>query len=275
MILKKIFRQEVYQDKWLLIIGIPLLTLFVQHIGLSWRTTQEWIQDEAYLPVLFYNLIGIAIIFLLNKVLILWLDKVFPYRPRFKKRVVLQLLLSLGLTTAIGELHSYIYVSQLNGGISWDSRYSTDLPFAIVLTVLFNLIYIGLYLHYESKQQEEVSAAPAQSVRLEVSAGSKNLLLESAEIALIFSQNKITQVLCLGGKRYYMNRSLKQVYQLLDTATFFQANRQVIIHRQLIKGYQKLPNRKLELLLHAPDIFSTPIYISKEKTPHFLQWLSV
>lgn len=274
MILQKIFRQEVYKDKWLLIIGIPLLTLFVQHIGLSWETTQEWVKDRAYFSVLLYNLIGIVIIFLANKTLILWLDQVFAYRPRFKKRVVIQLLFSLGLTMFIGELHSYVYISQLNEGISWDSRYSTDLPFAILLTVLFNLIYIGLYLYYESKQQPSDPIAATQSAWLEVSTGSKNLLLDTDEVALIFSQNKITQVLCSAGKRYHINGSLKQVYQLLNTATFFQANRQVIIHRQLIKGYQKLPNRKLELLLHTPDIFSTPIYISKEKTPHFLKWLS-
>ncbi len=231
--MSSLFDQNIYKDKWLLILGIPLLTFLTQHIGLSVGTSKALIRDPDYLPIFLYNLLGIVLIFLANKCLILQLDHRLPYRPHFRKRLWIQLGLGLLLTMIIGELHSYFYIRFLNEGISWSSRYITDLPFTIVLTVLVHLIYIGYYLRSSSRKLSEP-----------------------------------------GGKRFITAHTLKQAYELMGPADFFPANRQIIINRTLVKGYRKLSNRKLELILEIPDLFTSPIYVSKEKTPHFLQWLS-
>lgn len=279
--MSSLFDQNIYKDKWLLILGIPLLTFLTQHIGLSVGTSKALIRDPDYLPIFLYNLLGIVLIFLANKCLILRLDHRLPYRPHFRKRLWIQLGLGLLLTLIIGELHSYFYIRFLNEGISWSSRYITDLPFTILLTVLVHFIYIGYYLRSSSRKAIEPgvpSPSPTEketdSSPLMVSVGNKNIRLRTEEIALLASQNRITQVFTLDGKRFITAHTLKQAYELMGPADFFPANRQIIINRTLVKGYRRLSNRKLELILETPDLFTSPIYVSKEKTPHFLQWLS-
>jgi len=273
--MKSLFDQTMYKDKWLLLIGIPLITLLMQHIGLSWTTIKSWVQHEAYFPTLLYNLLGVAVIFLASKWLFLQLDRRLPYRPHFRKRFFIQLGLLLLLVLTIGELHSYLYIYFWNNGEGWESRYITDLPFTILLTLLLNFVYIGFFLHYESRQ--EPKALPSEmekSESLEVSLGSKNILLEQEEIALLFSQNKLTLVLTLQGKRFVYNDSLKQATQHLNAAHFFQANRQVVVNRTVVKGYTRLPSRKLELLLEPASLLDDPVRVSKAKSPRFLDWLS-
>ena len=150
-----------------------------------------------------------------------------------------------------------------------------------MLNYNFQLIYIGFYLQHTSSKADEATPVvppptdqPIHKSHFKVSIGNKNMLLGTDEIALLVSQNKITQALTLDGKRFITTYSLKQAYEMIDPAGFFQANRQIIINRILVKGYRRLPNRKLELILENPDLFPDPIFISKEKTPHFLDWLS-
>ena len=275
--LTNLFNQKIYRDKWLVLAGLPIVAIIQQHIGLSWETTKDWLIDPAYFPTLFYNLLGIALIFLMNKGLILWLDSNFPYRNHFGKRLLLQLLAGLVLTISIGELHSYAYIVFMNNGIAWDTQYSTDLPFAILLTILIHLIYTGFYLR-NHPQQTSSDQYPDLSVdeekQLEVGIGNKKMLIRPVEISLLFSQNKITRVLTKDGKRYIFSQSLKQAREELNPLVFFQANRKVILNKSIIKGYHRLPSRKLEIILEPDNLFEEPIYVSKEKSSVFLNWLS-
>ncbi|MEM8528538.1 MAG: LytTR family DNA-binding domain-containing protein [Bacteroidota bacterium] len=277
----KLFRQEIYKDKWLLIVGIPVITLLIQHIGLSWETIQWYVKENFYLHNICFNFCTIFLAFIINRALIHQLDQKLPYRPKFKKRVIVQLSLSLGLIITITEILAYLYVKVWAEGEYWEGRFSTDFPVTIILIILLNLIYIGFYLQYESQrkpvkiivEKETKTELPTKSI--EASIGNKKFLFQPEEIAFFSSKNKITQVYTLEGKRYLSNQSLKQVYQSLDSHQFFQANRQFIVNRTIIKGYQKLPNRKTELLLNSLASVDESILISKEKSPVFLKWLEI
>ncbi|MCB0644384.1 MAG: LytTR family transcriptional regulator [Phaeodactylibacter sp.] len=272
--MKELFRQEIYKDKWMLLIGIPLISLLMQHVGLSWETTKAWVKEAAYWSTLAYNLLGVTLILFCNKALILWLDRRLPYQPRLKRRISLQLILSLLLTLTIGELHSYLYIYAWNDGATWESQYTTDLPFAVLITILLNLIYIGFYLQYSSRSKPAVPPEGEAPTTLEVSLGNKKLLLRRQDIALFAHQDKLTQVYTFDGKRYLSGLSLKQVGEQLGPPHFFQANRQVILNRKAVQGFQKLPSRKLEIILQPDGLFAAPIQVSKEKATRFQEWLS-
>lgn len=262
---------------------MPLLSVLVQHLGLSWEDSKAWFFKPGYFPTLGYNFLGIVVILLANKWLLYILDKRVPYRPKLRRRIVIQLALSLVLTTVIGELHTWIYVYFFNQGISWPLQYTTDFPFTILITLLLNFVYVGFFLQYEAqtpgsmvsseKRTENLPEGIPNSL-LAVKIGSKNFFLDPAEIVLLFSRDKITRVLTQEGKRYVFEKPLKEAIRHLDNYNFFQVNRQTILQRKSIRGYQKLTNRKLEIILHQNDIFPDPIYVSKEKSPQFLNWLS-
>jgi len=274
--MKDLFQQEVYKDKWLLILGIPIITLLIQHIGLSWETIQSYIQESYYWHNLLFNFCMTFLALLINRALISWLDQKLPYRLLLKKRIVVQLLISLSLIIIVTETLAYLYVKVWAKADYWEGRFNTDMPLTIILIILINLIYIGFYLQYESKNKATKIAVREEEVlekSFEVSLGNKKLLLKPNEAIFFSSKSKITQVHTLEGKRYLVNQSLKQVYNSLNDSHFFQANRQFIINRSIVKGYQKLPNRKIELILKPEVLIDESIHISKEKSPVFLKWL--
>lgn len=98
----------------------------------------------------------------------------------------------------------------------------------------------------------------------------KIIPIKIEDIALFFIRNEGTFILDFTGKIYSINETLEEI-ELLNTATFFRANRQFIVNRKAVKDAAQHFSRKLILNLSIP--FSEQITISKEKTPQFLKWL--
>jgi DNA-binding LytR/AlgR family response regulator len=73
------------------------------------------------------------------------------------------------------------------------------------------------------------------------------------------------------GDVYITTQSLDDI-EKLNLPFFFRANRQFLLHRKIIKDALQYLNRKLlvRLIIH----FDEQIFISKEKTPAFLAWLT-
>lgn len=261
------------QDRWVWWIGIPIFTLFIHHIGIGWIEIKSYITQHSYWYNLTYNIIIISISLFLLRTWLKWLDRRVPYRPNFARRILFQLLTSvIGLLTFI-EIATFIYVKIWMKGDYWDHHLHTDIPFAIVLILITNLLYIGLYLMEENKTEPKSLDKPILPRRISVQIGTASFSLSPNEIALIISTNRLVKVTATNEKSYWSNQSLKELAIQLGDNQFYRANRQTLIHRQLIKGYRKLPNRKLELILTSSTITDEKIYISKAKASTFQTWL--
>lgn len=96
------------------------------------------------------------------------------------------------------------------------------------------------------------------------------LLVE--QIAYIYTENTITYIIGIDGKKSHSNSSLDELYANLDKTFFFRANRQYIlsinaIHKILRYGNNQL---KIEVLPQA----QIDIIISKNKAAEFKAWLN-
>ncbi len=93
------------------------------------------------------------------------------------------------------------------------------------------------------------------------------------EIAFVYTENSITYVICIDGKRSTTNLSLDELFSQLDESIFFRANRQFIIGISSIDKIVKYGNNQLKILV-TPDS-ETSIIISKNKAAQFKQWLNL
>ena len=121
---------------------------------------------------------------------------------------------------------------------------------------------------------EGINRAPAtenkNNASILVHVKDKIIPIKMEDIAVFFIRNEATSILDLNGKIYSINETLEEI-ELLDTPSFFRANRQFIVNRKVVKDLAQHFSRKLILNLSIP--FSEQIIISKEKTPLLLKWL--
>ncbi len=92
------------------------------------------------------------------------------------------------------------------------------------------------------------------------------------KIAYIYTENTITYVVALDGKKSTTNASLDDLYTSLDASLFYRANRQFIISITSIDKIIKYGNSQLKILMQNADV---EIIISKNKAAEFRQWLNL
>lgn len=103
----------------------------------------------------------------------------------------------------------------------------------------------------------------------------RNELLPVAteEIAHIYTENNITYVVRVDGRKTTTNLSLDELFSNLDDSFFFRANRQFIIAISAINKIVKYGNNQLKILVN-PDS-AVDIIISKNRAAEFRQWLNL
>lgn len=110
--------------------------------------------------------------------------------------------------------------------------------------------------------------------RLIVQKGIENIALKVEDIALIFTNNKVTFVMDgEEGKKYISSKNLSILEAELNKDIFFRANRQYIISINFLKAFR--PFEKVKLLAEMNITGANhQIIISQENSKAFKQWIS-
>jgi len=91
------------------------------------------------------------------------------------------------------------------------------------------------------------------------------------QIAFINTENSITSITCLDGKKYTNNSSLDELYNQLDHSIFFRANRQYILSVKGIDEILRYGNNQLKIKTNPEN----DVIISKNKVAEFKKWLTL
>lgn len=128
---------------------------------------------------------------------------------------------------------------------------------------------------------KEEAIMPTEASSTDIDASKKRILtyirnelvpVAISEIAYIYTENTITYVSCIDGKKSTCNVSLDDMFANLDASLFFRANRQFIISITAISKIIKYGNSQLKILIRDADV---EIIISKNKASEFRQWLNI
>lgn len=109
--------------------------------------------------------------------------------------------------------------------------------------------------------------------RLLVKRGVANILLLLADVALIYTRDKLVYVIDRDSQKYLVDKTLTELEQELDHANFFRANRQYIVNVNFIKSFK--PYKKVKLLVDISlNQLEEPIIVSQQVAPFFKRWIN-
>jgi len=98
----------------------------------------------------------------------------------------------------------------------------------------------------------------------------QSLLLD--EVVYFFTDQKITFLVTKDGKKYVVNKTLKELEDDLDPKKFYRANRKYIININYIKAYKANEKIKIQVDLIIPP--GEDIIISQESAVDFRKWIA-
>ncbi len=127
----------------------------------------------------------------------------------------------------------------------------------------------------EKNSNEPVMAGAVKPEKKRILTYIRNELLPIAtdQISYIQTENGITYIYAINGKKSTTNSSLDDLSNELDQSLFFRANRQFIISITTIDKIVKYGNSQLKIIIHnSTDV---EIIISKNKAAEFRQWLGL
>jgi DNA-binding LytR/AlgR family response regulator len=266
---KRKISNPYYPDVQLFLILIPFMNAF------NYCLTYSNIRLNGFLLLTFtIDTVQGYLAWLGVRYLILFLDKKWPYEEGPLRRIAFQLF----STTVTGLL----IISVLTELVSWLARgrpaplhfYTRDLVIISVWFLVINGIYIGLH-YYREWQKAEAIREEEKQIRSEgmvVTHGKKDIRLNFYELAGFFVEGDYVVACTTAGKQYYLDQSLRSVEEMLPAAFFFRLNRQFMLHRQVISGFRRAENGKIQVLLKEHECFPPKIPVSRTKAPSFKNW---
>lgn len=260
-----------YNDVRLFLWLIPLINVINYYLtytsyGPFWRLAATFVID---------TIMG-YIAWLLVRLVIKWLDKKVPYSGNPLKRITIQLVLTL-----LAGLLSIILLTEL---VNWlagsgpvpKSFYTTDIFIIAIWFFVVNGIYTGL--HYfqqlQASEQSRKKEAEIKTGGFKVSTPKKDLLFPFEELEGFYIDGDYCVVVTVERKKYFVDSSLDKVEKTLPAVFFFRLNRQYIVHRQLVTGYEKAENGKINVLLKNSEYLPQSVPVSRTKAPGFKLWFT-
>lgn len=190
-------------------------------------------------------------------------DLTYRYFVTFLLLGLTLLLLILGL---VRLFHNH-FLKQL--------REKSDLIESGVLNLSKLNFAVESYQKNISNEDQEIKTKEDAALKLRLITYVRNELVPVLikEISHIYTENTITYIIDINGKKATSNESLDQIYNHLDPKVFFRANRQVIIAIWGIKKIVKYSNNKLKIETNPQT--EIEILIGKNKTASFKNWLDL
>jgi len=265
-----------YRDIPLFLLLIPCINalnyyLTYSHIPFNWYTAMTFTIDTFQ---------GYAALFLVRYIIIK-LDEKFPYSPKPLKRIAVQLI----LTSAAG-LSIIIITTEIINWIAKDTPvpanfYKIDIFIFLIWFFVINGIYIGLYyytvwnesekLRLEEKEIREEEKKSRQDGFI-VKQGKQNLNIPFSDIVGLYIEGEYSVLVTKHGRKHLLDQSLDKVEKVLPEEAFFRLNRQYILHRTIITGFERAENGKINAFVTDTPYLPTTIQVSRTKAPAFKNW---
>lgn len=112
---------------------------------------------------------------------------------------------------------------------------------------------------------------PGYKQRFVIRLGDRIVIVETANTAYFYSEDKSTFLVTHEGRRHILDLSLDAVQEAVDPARFFRISRSCIVEVGSIEGISRHLNNRLKLLLTPRPTFD--VFVSRFRMADFLEWL--
>jgi len=258
-----------YHDITFFLILIPFinaLNYYLTYSNISFNT-------HAALTFTIDTLQGYAAWWVIRSIII-QLDKKLPYSPKPLRRILIQ----IGLTS-FGGLALIIITTEIINWIVKDepvpaSFYKLDIFIFLIWFFVINGIYIGWHYYLEISQLEKLRKEDKKLRQdgFTVKHGKQSLKVPFISIAGIYVEGDYAVLITTDAKKYLLDQSLDKVEKLLPEEFFFRINRQYILHRNIISGFERAEHNKINVMLSASRQLPQNVLVSRIKAAAFKAW---
>lgn len=147
-------------------------------------------------------------------------------------------------------------------------------PSTLLIGSWFVITY-GLPLPIERELASPLQPKGSMAKKIQVTFNGKQRFAPITEIALVERAHDSTVLHLRDGKKYILETSLDLLMQQLPEQDFFRVNRQLILSRNCIIGFDKIENRKLSVLYKGPENHEARTTVSRYKAKDFKWWLEL
>jgi len=205
--------------------------------------------------------------------LIFYLDRRLPFQQSLLKRIIIQLITTMALGMLIIILLTELTAWIARGRPAALNFYTTDVFIISIWFFVINGIYIGFFFYNQWKtlEAERRDEKRERADGLVLKQGKQDLILTFETVAGFLVETEYVVAIQLTGKKFVVDQSLDKLEKTLPSV-FFRVNRQYILHRQVIRGFRRIENGKLEILLNAEGPFPAEITVLRTKASAFKCW---
>jgi two-component system, LytTR family, response regulator LytT len=115
------------------------------------------------------------------------------------------------------------------------------------------------------------SNQPSYKSRFMVRLGQRIVAITSEKIGYFYSENKLTYIVTLEGKKFPIDQPLDELIDLLDPKRFFRVNRQFIVAFDSIAEIHPYFKGRIKIVLQPKS--DEEVVISSDRTPEFKKWI--
>lgn len=283
-----------YNDRWLRIVGYPLLGFVIRHFG-EYESVGSLMKQPLYYGDLLWDTLLVATSWEANRKLILLLDQRYSWATQKLQRFVIQVSAAMVITVPIVASMIYLWneiIIKRPGNFDTGYLLVYDFPLTIVFTLIVHMIYTGMYFNqYYTKTINDLSgkvreleslvgntdiAGPLNKPSgvaelLILNFGNSSVPVATKDIAYLYIRNEVSFVRTFDGKDFTSSSSLENLEATLDASAFFRINRQMIASIRAIGKFRSDASGKL--ILNVVPSFTDEVTVSKKKAAEFKQWI--
>jgi hypothetical protein len=252
------------------VVLIPCINLFnyyltYSNITFSSRTAITFTID---------TLQGYAV-WLIIHFIIRYLDRVMPFTHKILRRLILQVITTVVVGIFFLAMSTMILHYATSDKPIPRSFFTYDLPIISVWFLVINGIYVGYYFfqQWDAAEKKRNEENKIRTGGIKVKSGKRDLLLAHADIAGFQVEGDYAVCHTTHGKKYVMDQSMDNIEKGLPASYFYRLNRQVLIHRQVVNGFERAENGKLNVMVRDTTTIPSPVKLSRTRAADFKKWL--
>lgn len=258
-----------YNDVKFFIIAIAFISAFnyyltYTNISLNWFLVLSYLNDTVQGWLAWWAVRSI----------IIYLDKKVPYGDMPLKRIIIQFFLTttagMFVIIALTELSSWV----VKGRPALLNFYTFDVFIFFIWFIVINGIYVGMH-YYAGWKESEKARQEDKKLRaggFAVKHGRQNLQIAFEDVLGFYVDDGYTLLLTRHHKKYFPDKSLDKIEEMLPAEWFFRLNRQYIVHRNAVTGFKRTGDGKIDVLITGAEYLPETISVSRIKAAAFKNW---
>ena len=254
-------RKRAYQVKSFTSLVMSVLIIMLGHDDLMYLFSLEFLLD------LVITFICVFIVLEYTDRVTHRLNQQRPWKSDFFRRLILQVFFGVLIPSLLAIVLTWLQYMFIYDQVLTETAFLyVELPFIVLIIIITNLVYVIIYLYWNTSVQSDDDVLPVLHARK----GNQHIPVQADEILMIHLKNVPCLITC-EGKQFILPESLDHYEQELPASSFFRANRQVIISRQACSSYASSHNGKIRVELPLND--QEPVIISQRRAARFRSWI--